>query len=30
MGKVTRFFNQPMLVAIVVALVLYSLIRKFV
>lgn len=30
MGKVVGFFNKPMLVAIVVALVLYSVLRKFI
>lgn len=30
MNKVVSFLNKPMLVAIVVGLVLYSLLRRFV
>lgn len=30
MNRLVGFFNKPVLVAIVVALVMYSLLRKFV
>lgn len=30
MGSIVGFFNKPMLVAIVVALVLYGLLRRFI